>query len=331
MLGAHILLDLTRAGEQVRALRRKDSNLEWVKRIFSWHTTEAQVLFSKIEWIEGDLLDKVSLLEGMQGAQIVIHAAAKVSFDPRDKSSMLYENREGTRYLVDLAIDLKVERFIFVSSIAALGDGDQGQPVNENFSWKNDRKRSAYSESKFQSEMEVWRGVHEGLSCVILNPSVLLGPGNWESGSPRFFKTLHDGLKFYPAGGTGFLDVRDLSKAILLIIKSKDWESIQNNRYVVSAENLLYREIFGRIASELGKPAPSIRAGRFLLQLGWRMARIMACLTGKRPALTKETASSSARISNYDGSKIRNVIPLQYTPVGEAIRHTGKIFRQEHP
>jgi nucleoside-diphosphate-sugar epimerase len=330
MLGAHLLLDLTRAGEKVRALRRKDSDLEGVKKIFSWYTPEADRLFRLIEWVEGDLLDKISLQEGMEGANAVIHAAAKVSFDPRDKASMLYENREGTRFLVDLALDHKIERFCFVSSISALGDGDTGLPVNEHFSWKNDRKRSTYSESKFQSEMEVWRGVQEGLSCVILNPSILLGPGNWESGSPRFFKTVQEGLKFYPPGGTGFVDVRDVCKAILLIMKSDEWETIENNRYVVSAENLSYREIFDMIASELEKPGPVLRANRFLLQTGWRVSRAISFLSGRKPALTKDTANSSARTTTYDGSRITNILPFQYTPIRESIRHTGKIFRDDH-
>jgi nucleoside-diphosphate-sugar epimerase len=330
MLGAHLLFDLTNSGEKVRALKRKNSDLLPVKKIFSWYSDNSEQLFRQIEWREGDMLDKSSLREGMEGADAVIHAAARLSFDPRDRVAMLHENAEGTRYLVDLAIELGIPKFCHVSSVAALGDADSGLPVNEEFSWKNDRQRSAYAESKFQSEMEVWRGVQEGLSCVIVNPSVILGPGNWESGSPRFFKTVQDGLRFYPPGGTGFVDVRDVSGIILALVKSGDWDTIQNNRYVVSAENLSYHDLFGMIAKALHKPAPTIRASRFLLQAGWMASRVASFLTGSKPALTRDTARSSARVTAYDGSKITNLLNFSYTPVNQAIHNAGKIFLEDH-
>src|SRR5665647_475864 len=242
MLGAHLLLDLTRSGVKVRALKRKNSDLATVEKIFSWYTENSKELFQKIEWIEGDLLDRLSLKKAMDSADYVIHVAAKVSFLPSDRIAMLHENVEGTANLVDAALALKVKRFCHVSSIAALGDHDSGLPVNEEFSWKNDNRRSAYSESKFQAEMEVWRGVEEGLECVIVNPSVILGPGKWSSGSPRLFQTVAKGMKFYSSGCSGFVDVRDVSRAIVTLIQSEDWDTFKNQRYVLSAENISYRE-----------------------------------------------------------------------------------------
>jgi len=330
MLGAHLLFDITGSGVKVRALKRENSDLQLVRRIFSWYSDDAEQLFQQIEWIEGDMLDRAALREGMEGTDAVIHAAARLSFDPRDRASMLYENAEGTKYLVDLAMELGIPRFCHVSSIAALGEAESGIPVNEDFSWKNDRKRSAYSESKFQSEMEVWRGVQEGLQSVIVNPSVILGPGNWNSGSPRLFKTIHDGLKFYPPGTNGFVDVRDVSKAILALVNSKEWEKLSSQRYVLSAENKSYRDIFGLIAEALDRSAPTIRANRVLLQGGWRMSGLIALLTGRPPSLTRDTARSSAKISAYDGSKIKSVTPFNYTPIVQTIRNIGKIFREDH-
>ncbi len=330
MLGAHLLLDLTKSGVSVRALKRVNSDLSVVRKIFSWYSSEADKLFQQIEWFEGDMLDKAALHEAMAGADAVIHAAAKISFDPRDRNAMLLENVEGTANLVDLAIELNIPRFCHVSSVAALGDQDGGMPVDEAFSWKNDRRRSAYSESKFLSEMEVWRGVQEGLECVIVNPSIILGPGNWKSGSPRFFQTVAKGMKFYTKGQAGFVDVRDVSSAILALLQEKDWDAVKNQRYVVSAENLPYREFFDRIAVALQLKKPTIPANRLMLQLGWRTSRLVSSLTGSYPALTRETARNAEKISAYDGSKITRMIGFGYTSIDTTIRDIGKIFLEDN-
>ena len=326
MFGAHILFDLTKSGSKVRALRRKNSDVEQVRKNFSWYSDEAERLFERIEWVEGDVLDKGSLLLALEGVDTIIHAAAKVSFDPRDHATMLHENEKGTANLVDLALELNIPRFCHVSSVAALGEYQAGMPVNEEFSWKNDRHRSAYSESKFLSEMEVWRGIQEGLSAVIVNPSIILGPGNWNSSSPRLFKTIGQGLKFYTSGITGYVDVRDVSKAILALLNSEDWETIKNQRYILSAENHTYQEIFDQIAVALNRPKPSIQATRLMLNLGWRVSRMISLLTGGQPTLTKETARSAVKISEFDGSKITRTIDLVYTPIALAINDIGRIY-----
>jgi nucleoside-diphosphate-sugar epimerase len=330
MLGAHLLLDLTRSGIPVRALKRANTDLSVVRKIFSWYSSEADQLFRQIDWFEGDMLDKASLREGMSGVDAVVHAAAKISFDPRDRTAMLLENVEGTANMVDLALELKIPRFCHVSSVAALGDQDGGIPVDEAFSWKNDRRRSAYSESKFQSEMEVWRGVQEGLECVIVNPSIILGPGNWNSGSPRFFQAAGKGMKFYTTGRAGFVYVRDVSSAIIALLQAKDWDAVKNQRFILSAENRPYREIFEMIAEAINRPKPAIHANRLMLQLGWRASRLVSALTGTYPALTRETARNAVKTSAYNGSKITRTIGFGYMPIDQSIQDIGKIFLEEN-
>lgn len=329
MLGAHLLLDLTKNGSKVRALKRKNSDLPAVKKIFSWYSSESDKLFGQIEWVEGDLRDRSFLTEALEGVETVIHAAAKVSFHPKDRLPMLYENIEGTASLVDAALEMKIKRFCHVSSIASLGDQDSGLPVNEDISWKNNKERSAYSESKFQSEMEVWRGIQEGLACVIVNPAIILGPGKWDHGSPRFFQTVRKGMKFYTRGSNGFVDVRDVSRAIIALLQAENWESIKNHRYILSSENLTYQEVFEAIAEALNQPKPTIPANRFLLHIAWRAARVISPLTGRAPALTKATARNSMKMSAYDGSKITRVIDFDYTPIDRTIQEIGKIFLKD--
>lgn len=177
--------------------------------------------------------------------------------------------------------------------------------------------------------MEVWRGIEEGLECVIVNPSVILGPGKWNSGSPRLFQTVANGMKFYTSGSTGFVDVRDVSRAIVALLQSEDWDRIKNQRYLLSAENLTYHELFDRIAVALNQPKATIRANRILLQLAWRASRLTSLFTGNDPALTRDTARSAGKESLYDGSKITSVIGFEYTPIEATIRDIGKIFLSE--
>lgn len=330
MVGAHLLLHLTQSGAHIRALRRKQSDLQSVRRIFSWYSDDVDPLWSRIEWIEGDLCDKTFLGNALEGITTIINAAAKVSFDPHDRLTMLYENIEGTANLVDLAIDLKINRFCHVSSIAALGGQESGFPVNEELSWKSDRERSAYAESKFQSEIEVWRGIQEGLSAVIVNPAIILGPGNWENGSPRLYATAAKGSKFYTEGSNGFVDVRDVAHAIALLVSSTNWETVKNQRYVLSAENLSYRDLFNQIAVAVNQKKPVWRAGQFILKLGWRMAQLAALFTGKVPALTRDTVRSAGKPAVYDGTKITKTIDFSYTPIAKTIENIGKIFLAEH-
>ena len=178
--------------------------------------------------------------------------------------------------------------------------------------------------------MEVWRGSEEGLECVIVNPSVILGPGNWASGSPRLFQTVANGMKFYTSGSTGFVDVRDVSRAIVTLIQSEDWDRIKNQRYLLSAENLTYRELFERIAVALKQPKATIRANRILLQLAWRASKLTSLFTGKDPDLTRDTARSAGKESLYDGSKITRTIDFSYTPVAKTIQNIGKIFLEDY-
>ncbi len=331
MVGARLLLDLTSRGENVRALKRGSSDTAFVKKFFSWYTPDAEQLFARIQWHEGDLLDPESIRPALNEVKSIYHLAAMVSFDPRDRMKMISTNVEGTINITELALEEKIERFCHVSSIAALGNADPSIPVNEYHSWKNDRHRSAYSESKYQSEMEVWRAIYQGLNAVIVNPSVILGPGNWNSGSPQLFSAVKKGMKFYTGGGSGFVDVADVSRAMTELMFHPDWENLKNNRYLLNSENMSYYQLFGQIADQLGQKRPSMPAGKFLLGAAWRLSALTAFFTGKRPAITRETARSAANLSLYDGSKITDAIGFRYTPISETIASVAAIFKKEHP
>ena len=218
LVGAHLLYELTLAGHNVKALKRKTSNLQQVVKTFSYYTQNPDELFARIEWVDGDILDYFAIENLLKGVTEIYHCAAIVSFDPKERKKMISNNVEGTANLVNAAIENGVKKFCHVSSVAALGLVENGAMITEETNWVPSKKVSGYSESKFFSEAEIWRGMEEGLDAVIVNPSIILGPANWDTGSAKMFKTVWDGMKFFTRGITGFIDVKDVVRAMILLM-----------------------------------------------------------------------------------------------------------------
>lgn len=329
MLGAHILLNLMKQGQNVRAIKRSSSSLLQAKQIFSVYAENADELFDQIEWVDGDVQNPLSIKEHFSGVDTVIHSAAMVSFHPSDRDSMLHNNIEGTANMVNLALEFNIDRFCHVSSIAAVGKAENGELITENHQWIPDKKHSGYSESKFFSEMEVWRGIEEGLNAVIVNPSVILGVGNWKTGSPQYFSVVNNGLKFYTKGGTGYVDARDVSQAITVLLNNENWESVKNQRYIINAESLRHRDVFNKIADNLQVKRPSVYANSFMLSLAWRLSRLVELFSGKKATITKETVSGADHFNQYSGEKITKVTSFQYRNINETIEDIAAIFKKQ--
>lgn len=329
LVGSHLLYDLLKSGKKVRALRRSSSNMRWVKRVFAYYAENPAELFEQIEWVEGDILNYYSLQDLLTGISEVYHCAAMVSFHPNDHDSMLNNNVKGTANLINAAIHNQVKKFCHVSSIAALGKTQDGSEINEDTYWTPSKRKSSYSLSKFFSEMEVWRGIEEGLEAVIVNPSIVLGPGNWDIGSPKLFQAIWKGLKYYTKGETGFVDVRDVSQAMIRLMDKENFAKTNNERFILNAGNLNYQDFFNKIADALQKPRPTTFASDLILQVSWRAARLASFFSGKRPFITRDTVSGSNKISRYDGRKIINTIDYQYHNLDRTITDIAGMFRKD--
>ncbi len=323
LVGAHLLFELTKAGKKVRALKRETSNLQKVLKTFSYYHDQPRQLFDAIEWVNGDILDYFSLEPLLEGVDEIYHCAAIVSFSRKEQRKMISNNVDGTSNLVNAALHKGVKKICHVSSISALGKYPGGEPITEETNWLPSKRNSAYSESKFHSETEIWRGIEEGLDGVIVNPSIIFGPGNWESGSSKFLKTIYDGMKFYTNGTMGYVDVRDVVAAMIELMKPGNFRECKNQRYLLSAENLSYREVFNRVADALGKPRPSIYASDLMTGFAWRLAALGSLFTGRPPTITRDIATGRNEIQNYDGSKITRAIDFTYTPISESIKKTA--------
>ena len=329
LIGSHLLYRLVSSGRKVKALKRKTSNLQQVQKVFSYYSENAKELFRKIEWVEGDILDYYSLEKIVKGVDEVFHCAAIVSFNPKERTQMISNNVDGTANLVNASLENGVKKFCHVSSVAALGKAENGYLVDEATNWVPAKRNSGYSESKFFSETEIWRGIEEGLDAIIVNPSIVLGPGNWNSGSAQIFKTVWDGMKFYTRGITGYVDVNDVVEAIGQLMDDENFQNYKNQRFLLNAENLSYQDIFSQIAEAFGKPRPKYYASPLLLAFFWRAAAFYGLISGNPSAITRETASSSASIRKFGGNKITRELDFNYRPITESIQQTAKFFLKD--
>jgi len=329
LIGSHLLYRLALSGKKVKALKRSTSNLQQVQKVFSYYAENAKGLFRQIEWADGDILDYYTLENLLKGVDEVYHCAAIVSFNPKERTQMTRNNVEGTANLVNAALENGVKKFCHVSSVAALGKAENGYLVDESTNWVPSKKISGYSESKFFSETEIWRGIEEGLDAIIVNPSIVLGPANWNSGSSQIFKTVWNGMKFYTRGITGYVDVNDLVEAIVQLMDDENFQKHKNQRFLLNAENLSYQDVFSQIADVFGRTRPKYHASPFLLGFVWRAAALYSWLSRKPSAITRETASSSANIRKFDGSKITRKLDFNYRPVSQSIQQTSNFFLKD--
>jgi dihydroflavonol-4-reductase len=325
LVGSHLLFELVRSGKPVRATYRKTSNRERIPRIFSYYSDDPGDLYNRIEWIEADLMDFGSMEDAFEGIDEVYHAGAVVSYFPEDHKRMLRVNIEGTANLVNLSLGKNLNKFCYVSSIATLGRADNNNFCDEETFWKPSKKNSVYSISKYGAEREVWRGMEEGLNALIVNPSMILGPGFWEEKS-GLFRLVWEGLKYYTRGVNGYVDVRDVVKAIILLMEKNQF----GNRFIISSENLSYQQLFKMIAKHLGKPAPTINVPLVMTNVAWRVEAVRSFIMRSRPEVTSEMAVTTAQKYYYSNEKIRRALNFEFISVEQSIQDICRIFLAEH-
>lgn len=322
LLGAHLVLELLRRGDEVRALYRSEEAKKETERLFGFYSVFD--LFKKIEWVVGDVMDVGSLEEAMHGVNHVYHCAAIVSYHSSDRKEMYRINVEGTANMVNVALFKGVDKFLQVSSIAAL-NRFQTNPVTEDGDWVESKDNTHYGITKHLSEMEVWRAGQEGLKHVILNPGFIIGPGDFTRSSASIFSKLNEGMRYYPPGGTGFIGVNDVVAAAIGLMKG----AMEGERYIAVAENESMQYLFQSISKALGKSEPQKLAAPWMLQLARIAEWLKEKLMGKKALVTRETVKNASLRFYYSSEKIQKELGIAFTPIDAAIRQTANYFKQK--
>ncbi|SDX79992.1 NAD-dependent epimerase/dehydratase family protein [Hymenobacter psychrophilus] len=314
LVGSFLLAELSRRGLSVRAIYRSEM-------------PSAVAGMQPVEWVPGDLRDGLGLRSALEGVTHVFHCAGLVSYAPQDEEELLRINVEGTANIVDACLERPGIRLGYVSSVAALGGGAAAaqreqvttEPlrIDEQSQWDLGAEHNAYATSKYLAELEVWRGISEGLQAVMVNPAVVLGPADWHRSSTRLFRYAYDEHRFYTPSSLNLVDVRDVVEmlASLTLDTNRSGE-----RYVLSAGRWPLAEVLGLMAAGFGKRAPTVAVPGWAAETIWRLEHVRSLLTGARPLITRDTARAGRRPLAYQADKIRHELGREFRPLSETIR-----------
>ena len=327
-VGAHLLYELIAQGENVRALYRTKTRKSAVKALFRHRaardaSVEADNLFLKINWYQADITDLPSISKAFDSVEYVYHCAAMLSFNPTDFKKMHKINVEGTANMVNLSIDAGIKKFCHVSSIAALGKTENQIPITEDTHWTPARDNSGYSITKFASEMEVWRSTQEGLKAIVVNPAIIIGAGFYDRGSGTFFKLIDHGMHYTTAGASAFVDVRDVVRAMTLLMKS---DTI-NQRFILAGQNMTFDDFYRVIARALNTKAPAPMVRVWQINLAWQMDYVANLLFGKKRKLFRTTANAAMNSYTYDNSKFMESFDFKFTALEDTITWAAQHYK----
>ena len=320
LVGSHLLYFLVKNGETPIAIRRKNSDILNVKKIFSYYNNNYEQLFQKITWKECDILDVIKLDDIIQGIQYIYHCAALISFNNSDKNKMIEINTTGTSNIIDMSLKYNIKRICFVSSIATLGSNNN-LPIDESCFW-NWENQSGYAISKYLAEMEMWRGFSEGLSGFIVNPSLIIGPGSWDSGIGTIIKKGQLGIPFYPSGSCGLIDVNDLVEIMIKLMKS----SITNERFIINSEHISYKHLMSIIAKSFKKRQPYIKLNSFFMKFFILIDILVNMIRGTKIDLSTDAVKYTSSSILLSSDKINTEIPFNYRNIEDSLKKCINIF-----
>ena len=322
LVGSHLLVRLVQENEPIKATYRTLESIEKTKKVFSYYTNTTKDLFTNIEWIQADITDVPSMTPAFKDVKKVYHCAAVISFDPADYRTMRKVNIHGTAIIANLAIDAKVEKLCFVSSIATIGDDSKKELANEENDWGGNEKNNGYAITKYGAETEVWRASQEGVDVVIVNPGVILGSGFWTSGSGKMFSEIDKGFSYYSEGVTGFVGVKDVVRCMVQLMQS----NCKNQRFILVSENKSFKEVLFSIAEALGKKKPKRCVQPWQASLLWRWEWLVSKITSRKIRMSKYTAKTLFRKTYYSSEKCKIQLEVTFKSVEEVIKQVSKQY-----
>lgn len=286
-VGSHIAKALVNAGHTVRVLHRQSSKLDALRGL-------------EYESALGDILDQDALLKASEGCDWVFHVAAVADYWRADQSRMIEANVEGTRRVLQAAKMAGVKRVVFTSSGAAIGMRDDGQPADENVTFKMPPERFPYGYSKVLAEQVVSEAVAAGQDVVTVNPVIVMGPGDLNMISGSFITQVKQlgPLVPVPSGAISVIDVRDVAGMHLAAAEL----GRTGERYILMTANYTQREWLRMVAGVVGVRRPFLPVPDMILPIAATLIDLARKLGIHTPVDSNQTRLGGRNIT-FDGRK----------------------------
>lgn len=313
-LGSWVTRALVDEGHEVYALVRPSSDLSELDGV-------------RCKYIHGDVTDVHSLLEAVRDMDSVFHLAGVIAYKKSQRALMDKVNVQGTANVLEVCREFKIRRLVYLSSVVAIGAGyTQDQVLNEDSPYNIADLDLGYFQTKHEAEKLVKAACdrHE-VDAVILNPSTIYGRGDAKKGSRKMqLKVAQGKLKFYTSGGVNVVAVEDVVAGILSAWK----KGRTGERYILSGENILIKDLFAMIAAEAGVKAPSHQLPTELLHAVGAIGDFMERLGLKGP-LSRENAHTATMYHWFDSAKAQKELDFKPRPAREAIHNSVQWMRDQ--
>lgn len=312
-IGGNLVNYLLKKGYKVKVLIRDKRLLDY----YNWK--------DNVETVIGDITDKTSFSGQTNDCEIIIHSAAIISFWNKIWKQIYNINVTGTKNILEEALESNCKKFIHISSVAAIGFGENGEAINENhpYNWK--RFNISYMETKYEAEKEVYKAIKKGLNATIVNPANVWGAGDYRGRRVSIIKALKLGFPFYTSGGTNFVDVDAVCEAIINAIEFGKC----GERYILGGENLKIKEFTSIISNELNKKPPFIKISTFPITVYTYVQEGIGVVIGKNPKPSISQLPLIGRYIYYDSSKAIKELKMPQIPIRECIRKTIDFYKNQ--
>jgi dihydroflavonol-4-reductase len=307
-IGANLVCALLGQGRRVRVLVHKNAKaLDGLS----------------VDIVRADLLDGAAVSRACAGAGTVFHLAGKISVGWEPDADVNAINVTGTRNVIEACMASGVRRLLHFSSIQALSATRATTILDETCDLVSpeDRTRGAYDRAKAEAERLVLASVERGLDVVVLNPTAVLGPFDFQC-SPMGEVLVAFGRGKLPAlvagGACDFVDVRDVVEGAL----AAEQHGRRGERYVLSGTRLSWVELAQRWAGVTGRPAPRFTVPMGLARLVAPFAPAWARLRGRRPLFTSESLRVLRTQAPANHGKAEHELGYRPRPVDETLRDT---------
>ncbi len=322
LLGCYLSYQLSLQEKKVICVVRNDAAknalIKTLKHFHAFYHTS----FKTIDFAIGDVLDYPFLEEVISENSYVYHLAAAVNFNKKNKNEIFEINVNGTANVVNACLTKNVAKLCFVSSVAAIGRNNTTNPTTENTEWEFGANNANYAISKYNAEMEIWRGAEEGLKTVIVNPSIILGYAAQNKSSASIFYQIKKGFPFISIGANGFVGAMDIVNVLIALAES----NIIGERFILNAENISYAALFEKIAKEMGKKTPSIKIKSWMKWIALPIAAAIGFIKNKPPFITKEIFNTALETNQYSADKIIKTIGFSFTPIDKVVHETVQMM-----